>query len=84
MVRYHKENNHKTSNFPVITNAPFEIDVDFYGSLEKFNNCSIFHLFSMYWYCTDHQICPSSYESWQDLFNSNKKGITFSFKENQN
>ena len=28
MVRYHKENNHKTSNFPVITNAPFEIDVE--------------------------------------------------------
>ena len=25
MVRYHKENNHKTSNFPVITNAEYFI-----------------------------------------------------------
>ena len=57
-------------------------DVDFYGSLNKFNNCGIFHLFSMYWYCKDHQTCPSSYESWQDLFNLNKKGITFSMKKN--
>ena len=47
MVRYHKENNHKTSNFPVITNAPIEKDVDFYGSLKQFDNCSIFQLFSM-------------------------------------
>ena len=70
MVRYHKEKHHKTSNFPVITNAPFDTNVDFYGSLKKFNNCGIFHLFSMYWYCIDHQTCPSSYESWQDLFNS--------------
>ena len=37
----------------------------------------------MYWYCTDHQTCPSSYESWQDLFNLNKKGVTFSLKKFQ-
>ena len=55
--------------------------LDIYGAWNKFNNCSIFHLFSMYWYCRDHQTCPSSYKSLQDLFNSNKKGITFSLKE---
>ena len=62
MVRYDKENNHKTSNFPVITNAPFEKDVDFYGSLKQFDNCSIFQLFSMQ-YRTDHQKCKNSYKN---------------------
>ena len=82
MEYYHKEKNCKTYNFPMITNAPFDnTNVDFYGSLKKFDNCSIFHLFSMYWYCSDHQTCPTSYESWQDLFNLNKKGITFSLKK---
>ena len=62
MVRYDKENNHKTSNFPVITNAPFDINVDFYVSLKNFNNCSKFQLFSMQ-YCTDHQKCKNSYKN---------------------
>ena len=80
MEYYHKEKNCKTYNFPMITNAPFDnTNVDFYRSLKS----SIFHLFSMYWYCKDHQTCPSSYESWQDLFNSNKKGITFSLKNSK-
>ena len=71
MECYHKKINRKTYIFPMITNAPFDnTNVDFYGSLKKLNNCGIFHLFSMYWYCIDHQICPSSYDSWQDLFNS--------------
>ena len=62
MVRYHKEKNRKTSNFLVITNAPFDINVDFYVSLKNFNNCSKFQLFSMQ-YCTDHQKCKNTYKN---------------------
>ena len=53
MVRYDKENNHKTSNFPVITNAPFDnTNVDFYGSLKKFNNCILQHISIKYLTCS--------------------------------
>ena len=84
MVRYHKGNNHKTSNFPVITNAPFEIDVDFYGSLKQFNNCSIFQLFSMQ-YCTDHQKCKNSYKNLdKNFFIKMKERNKLKKKRNQN
>ena len=82
MVRYDKENNHKTSNFPVITNAPFDINVDFYVSLKNFNNCSKFQLFSMQ-YCTDHQKCKNSYKNLDKNFFIKMKERNLEKNQNQ-